>query len=408
MGLAIRRYRIAYILALSLVGALSVGGWFMLGTVIDQQHVSSELINVAGRQRILSQRVALFVEAKSGDRELDRALALMASANDRLLHMKAGGPILRLIGPDGLGRAKDLYAEVRTFIAAGHRRAPEILALSQAILPKLDRFAKDLELGAKRDVARLRRAETTVLGVTLIILFLEAVLLFRPLSKRLVRTILELKAERIRAEARRRLLTRVIAKIPDGVALVDEDGQLSEVLNGRLQERFPKAQPGVPLKAALGLDEVEDLAQGLKTEVVLDSGRCRVEAEPFEVGSRAYLLVVRDVADDLDDARSQSKDLSHLCARLDHDPELLAAVQTELGTLAAAARNGAPVERAAAWSALHETATALGLRDLGAAAERAQHHASDEQALTDLSEEVHARIDALGEAIQRGGRQSSL
>lgn len=58
-----RRITIAYVLALSMIGLLSFGAHMFVLEVIIQQEKSSSVINLSGRQAMLSQRVAFFAGA---------------------------------------------------------------------------------------------------------------------------------------------------------------------------------------------------------------------------------------------------------------------------------------------------------------------------------------------------------
>jgi len=56
----IRRYRLRYVLALSLIACLTIAAFVANQFMIDNQRSDGTRINIAGRQRMLSQRTALF------------------------------------------------------------------------------------------------------------------------------------------------------------------------------------------------------------------------------------------------------------------------------------------------------------------------------------------------------------
>ena len=61
MNLALKnihhRFTKLYILALSAVALLSVAGQFLVQMALNEQAIDSRVINIAGRQRMLSQRI---------------------------------------------------------------------------------------------------------------------------------------------------------------------------------------------------------------------------------------------------------------------------------------------------------------------------------------------------------------
>lgn len=54
-----RQLTLRYIVALSIVAVLSVGAWLAMGSVIRMEASRAGKINLSGRQRMLSQRIAL-------------------------------------------------------------------------------------------------------------------------------------------------------------------------------------------------------------------------------------------------------------------------------------------------------------------------------------------------------------
>ena len=51
--------RFRYLLAVFLLATLVTASWFWLSKIIKQQDQDAQVINVAGQQRMLSQRIAL-------------------------------------------------------------------------------------------------------------------------------------------------------------------------------------------------------------------------------------------------------------------------------------------------------------------------------------------------------------
>ena len=56
--------KIRYLLALVLVALSSIAGSLVLGHMVMKERLTGEIINVAGRQRMLSQRIGMLLSAK--------------------------------------------------------------------------------------------------------------------------------------------------------------------------------------------------------------------------------------------------------------------------------------------------------------------------------------------------------
>ena len=52
------RVTASYLLALGLIASLSVGTHVLVDTIVQQQEATAKVVNIAGRQRMLSQRIA--------------------------------------------------------------------------------------------------------------------------------------------------------------------------------------------------------------------------------------------------------------------------------------------------------------------------------------------------------------
>ncbi len=197
---------IAYIVALALIAALSISVHILLDDVIAQQRDSATLINVAGRQRMLSQRIALLAsDLRAGDQTardpLLQAAALMERSHRAIVNGNDLGisnppsPAARArfeTGQDGLNRLVPAYvAAARDFATSPSGPAAEAsfaqlhAAARDTLLPTLNSSVSLFESEANGRMAWLRTIQTIVLVILLVTLMLEAFFIFRPLITRL-------------------------------------------------------------------------------------------------------------------------------------------------------------------------------------------------------------------------------
>ena len=204
--------RTRYLTALALVGLLSVGAFVALSSVIQTQGHYGTIINVSGRQRMLSQRTALYAQMLAstqnpGEREaLAQTLARDTDLMERShVGLTEGDEELGLPGNPSpavaalyFGAPTDLDAQVREHISRVRSllAAPEsdltpdnpdlqaILATAPTtLLPALNDVVTQYEAESSAQVARLKWVEIGVLLATLLTLVLEAVFIFHPMER---------------------------------------------------------------------------------------------------------------------------------------------------------------------------------------------------------------------------------
>lgn len=245
-----------YVVALVLIASLTLGiGWSATHR-ISVQGTDAAVVNVAGRQRMLSQRIALMAglydAAATDGRQADAARlgALlevdatdMRTAQIDLLEGNAdrnlpGGPspTLRALYADGTARGVEEHTadalalleattpgDRREFVTSVQQRA------TGALLGDLDQIVRAYQQEAEDRVERMLRIEEIVISLMLTVLLLEALLVFRPMSRRIRRETarLEAAAARHQAEASRHAFG---LRLRDAVDLADTEGELIEVV----------------------------------------------------------------------------------------------------------------------------------------------------------------------------------
>ncbi len=198
---ASRRMTAAYIAALLLIALLSTSMHYLLNQGMSQQEDVATVINVAGRQRMLSQRIALLAQdVDAGDESarapLFDAVKLMERSQNALVdhndlgissNLSEAAGKLYFTGILPLDQSvRKFVADARQFLDSppGAARHSIQMALHQSalndLLPLLDRAVSTFEAEANERVASTLLIQKLVFTGLLMTLVAEALLIFRP------------------------------------------------------------------------------------------------------------------------------------------------------------------------------------------------------------------------------------
>lgn len=223
------RTTISYILALGLIGILAIGTHVMVDTVVERMESGAEVVNLSGRQRMLSQRIAGFAQRLSDESseesgadiapKMRRAVDLMDQSHQALIGRLNGDSALdsadvRAIYfsmPHRLDqRVRGFVEQARRYLALppSDRSGSELLALieeaaEQPLLHSLDQAVQQYQIDSETRVRDLRRVLFVMLGLMLLALVAEAIWIFRPLIRRLVEANRDLNGALTEVEDRR-------------------------------------------------------------------------------------------------------------------------------------------------------------------------------------------------------------
>ena len=232
-----KQLRRRYLLALSLIAVLITASQVTLQVLISAQADDSNVINLAGRQRMLSQKIAKSSAnlVQAGDlqqqellrQELQQALQLWQQTHLGLLN---GDPLLQLPG-DNSRQVKALFdtiephyrtiSEAVTHLLINATTDPDgiqeqLLRIQMhegAFLRGMNQIVYAYADEANSRVELIRWFEVFLFSITLIVLLIEARYIFAPAANRVEQTMGEL-------ETRYRDLERLFSASPTGMLLL--------------------------------------------------------------------------------------------------------------------------------------------------------------------------------------------
>ena len=265
-----------YLIALSLVGLMSLTAFVSLRAVILLQNANAPTINVSGRQRMLSQRIALYSQRLVAARtfqERNEVRATLRSAADLMLNSHRGlvegdkelglpgigSPVVRAMyfeDPVGLdGQVRQYLNRVDALLEAEDARLtsgnPDLVAIQMAasdrLLRSLDRMVKQYEAESQADLEFLEWMENGIFGLTLMILLLEALLIFRPMVSQIVKDRGALLENEARLQEAKTRTDNILGSVEEGLFLLEPTAggslvigsQYSKSLVGILGFDFP-------------------------------------------------------------------------------------------------------------------------------------------------------------------------
>ncbi|MBL9083233.1 MAG: response regulator [Planctomycetales bacterium] len=311
-----RRLTRYYILALSAVAVLSIAGQLFVQARLVEQLGDSKLVNTAGRQRMLSQRIvkcALVLndrpspaEQSARADELRSSLELWRRCHDELRrgdaavgHSDGNSPAAAAI----FTRLEPTFAALST--AAGRIAADPnvahpadlatLLSDERAFLEGMDAVVAQYEREAQARVARLRIIESVLLLLTLGTLLVEGMYVFRPAAGQirrsfaaLVRLGKELRTARDVAESANRAKSQFLTNVSHelrtplhAILGAVEMAQSTTPRNGetpgeaRTAEALELIQDSARRQLAL-VNDLLDLSR-------IEAGRLRLDDGPFDL-----------------------------------------------------------------------------------------------------------------------------
>jgi len=305
-----------YVGALSLVAGLLLAGHVAVEGVVERQQGDARAINLAGRQRMLGQRLCMLLLALGVD-DPEAARATLAELERTADDWERSQRALRANDGDGTAeRVRSMFEQIegdhRAMLAAAraaiarHTVAADHARLARAhedhFLAGMDRIVLEYERAASARVAALHRRALFVLVLALVALALEGALVFRP-AVRGVRDHLAARDATQRAlEARERQLLQISDREQARLAQDLHDGLGQHLIGVAFLVRALRG--GQPGARAAQLDEIEallaeaieqtrDLARGLHPQTLEVAGLAAALGELAAHAKRVYGIPCR-------------------------------------------------------------------------------------------------------------------
>ena len=288
------RLRRIYIIALGAIALFTIFGQLVIQQFISSQLDDSQIINISGRQRMLSQKLVkeLLLLQTNNDSynstqqllKIEQTLTDWTNAHERLIayNLKENNSSVFKEFEEMEPVFKNMRGQITTLIQLYKTPNPNpvksqqlldsMIELDPVFLKKMDAIVQLYEKNAKKKVVWLQYAEYVLSLMVLLILLAELILLFRPVALGVKQTIsnliaserkatkMALNAERLRKiqnenVQERTLLTKAIDQILL-YARVDEEGRI--ITMGKRFAKILKIEDHKQtIVQALNLDELQ-------------------------------------------------------------------------------------------------------------------------------------------------------
>ena len=289
-----------YVAALTAVAALSITGQVLVQRALQQQRGDSTIVNIAGRQRMLSQKLTKAAlawmhtsereESESRAAEIRSTLELWRTSHQGLQQAHSELAKLQPIIDEMATAAEKLIAAKDTVVQQAQLRV--LLAREPVFLEAMDAAVFQLDREAQARVARLQRIEWLLLSLTLVVLVGEGFLVFRPAVQRIHQAGQELQIAKEAAESANEQKTRFLATLshelrnPLHAILGNAELALESPLNPAQRSQVDTMQESA--RSLLGLvNDLLDLA-------CIQAGKLRVQPTACDLralGERAIAMV---------------------------------------------------------------------------------------------------------------------
>ena len=288
-----------YVLSLAAVAVMAIAGQVLIQSSLQQQGSDARVINLAGRQRMFSQRLAKAAQwppspeqraqLATSLKNLERAHAGLQRGDAQLGLPGLNSVTVQALFADLTPHFEGLTRAVRRLLespASEEQRQSALALIHQhegPFLQIMDVIAFRLDDEARQRVSHVERIEAALLLLTLAVLLFEALFIFRPSVEALERSLTSLIRTRDHLARIEADLQATVQAIPDGLARLTGDG--------RLQILKALSGPG-PLGRATPAGSTVNTHE-LPEPVAVAMSACRTEARASNVLSSRRVIVDR-------------------------------------------------------------------------------------------------------------------
>lgn len=240
-----------YAVALSLILAMVLSSHFLEFHALKSAQHDAELINLSGKQRMLSQQMVVFAQklAEHGDTAsadlLQARTQAFESAHERLLNEASDYPTLHDIYLTGSRPADPMVQEhieiARRILQEADTSSSDLQHFYEsgtgALLTRLDDAVSEFEAIANRRAERIHSIQEATLFLAVLIILLEALLIFLPVHRIVRSSVSELNREIEEHQKANRRLSHFVDIAADLYWETDLEGRIVYV-EGRFLDRM--------------------------------------------------------------------------------------------------------------------------------------------------------------------------
>lgn len=248
-----------YIVALTLVALLTVSGLFLIKRTINNLNHDSRVVNVAGRQRMLSQRLTKLAILQtegipaSDNVKIDYLLTIWKVSHEQLLHgrIRMENDYIVFKSDSIKNMYKSLEPVFRTMYASlltvtntsvseeNKRKALQVvLATEPVFLKQMDAIVFQFDRESYKRIRILEQIEWILDILTLLVLFAEGILIFRPVvntTRRVVRLLAESEEEVKIANDKLKITNSQLLRAQDDLIRSEEEKYQLQLAENRIR-----------------------------------------------------------------------------------------------------------------------------------------------------------------------------